>query len=299
MAAFQTYDAVGIKEDVSDVITRISPTKTPFQTMIGQESIHSTYHEWQEDSLRDVRDNAALEGADATDRDRSPTTMLSNRSQIFEETFRVSGTEDAVAQHGRKRETAYQLVKVGEELKRDREHTMVGLDQDAVAGVKDVTARRMASARKLIHADVTVTVDGGAGAARALTEQDLLDVGELVYSEGAEPNIFMIKPADALIVAGFAASSGRERDFSTGKKVVNAVDLYVSPFGEYKVVLNRFMRTPDAMLLDPEMWQKLVLRDWRREALAKTGDSTRHQVLGEFSLKHKNQRASGLITNLT
>ena len=49
----------------------------------------------------------------------------------------------------------------------------------------------------------------------------------------------MIKPADAQTVANFAASSGRERDFGTGKTVVNVVDIYVSPYGTYKTVLNR------------------------------------------------------------
>ncbi|MEX3935072.1 hypothetical protein AB4Y32_25320 [Paraburkholderia phymatum] len=32
--AFKTYDQVGIKEDISDVISNISPTTTPFQSMI-------------------------------------------------------------------------------------------------------------------------------------------------------------------------------------------------------------------------------------------------------------------------
>jgi len=37
MAQYTTYDTVGIKEDVSDVISNIAPTKTPFQTMIGSD----------------------------------------------------------------------------------------------------------------------------------------------------------------------------------------------------------------------------------------------------------------------
>lgn len=36
---FKTYDQVGIKEDISDVISNISPTKTPFQSLIKGERV--------------------------------------------------------------------------------------------------------------------------------------------------------------------------------------------------------------------------------------------------------------------
>ena len=109
----------------------------------------------------------------------------------------------------------------------------------------------------------------------------------------------MIKPADSLIVAGFAAASGRTRDFETGTKVVNVVDIYVSPFGTQKVVLNRFMKADSALLFDPANWKKAVLRPFTRTLLAKTGDADRHFIVGEFGLKHVNYKASGAITGLT
>ena len=42
MAAFTAYDVVGKKEDISDIITNISPTDTPFISSIGSEKVHNT-----------------------------------------------------------------------------------------------------------------------------------------------------------------------------------------------------------------------------------------------------------------
>jgi hypothetical protein len=290
---YTTYDQVGLAEDVSDVISNISPTKTPFQTAIGSEKVSARLFEWQEDSLRSPAANAAIEGFTAADVARTPTTMRSNYTQIMKDVLRVSATADAVKAYGRAKETAYQLAKVGEELKRDLEFAFVGAKNAAVAG-DESTAREMAAAFNMIDAH-----NVEAGGTAALTETMLLNNHQDIYDEGGEPDIFMIKPADSLIVANFAAASGRDRDFGQSKRITNVVDLYVSPFGELKVVLNRFMLSTTAMLIQSDMWKKCVLRNWTRTMLAKDGDSERHMVVGEFSLKHKNFKSSGYIDAIT
>lgn len=292
---YTTYDQVGIKEDVSDVISMITPTKTPFQASIKKETVDSTLFEWQEDSIRAVGDNAQLEGADAADTARTPTVMRTNRTQIFEETFKISNTAERVKKYGRKSEVARETVKTGKALKRDLEHTLVGLDQAAVTGDELTTARRMASYMPQIAAATTE-----AGGTAALTETMLLNNLEDIYDAGGDASIFMIKPSDSLIVAAFAAiAETRKRDFGTGTKVVNVVDVYASPFGTVRVVLNRFLLATAALTYDPMNWKLAVLRDWFRTPLAIVGDAVRHQIVGEFSLKHNNQSASGLIEAIT
>lgn len=292
MPGFSSYDQVGAKEDVSDIITNLTPTKTPFQASLGgAEKIKNRIHEWQEDSLSAVEDNAKVEGADASNDVIIPTVMRQNNTQILSRTVQVTGTSDAVDTYGRAKELAYQLRKKSQELKRDLEHALVGTGQVAVLG-SNAVARKMAGAQAQINAGVTETVTG------PLTEADFVNAAQKLYNAGSEGSIFMIKPADSIIVAGFATAAGRMRDFSTGKKVVMVVDLLVTPFGEYKVVLNRFIRTTDALLYDPDYWKLLSLRPWFRETLAKTGDSARVQLLGEYSLKHTNRDATGLITGL-
>jgi hypothetical protein len=294
MALYTSYDQVGKAEDVSDIISNISPTKTPFVSSIGDDKVTARLFEWQEDSLRAVQVNANLEGFTAADATLTATTSRTNVTQILEKTIKVSMTSDAVKLHGRAKETAYQLAKASEEVKRDLEHAMVGLLQAAVTG-DAATARKFASAASQIHADTTT-----AGGTSALTEAMVLANHQAVYNAGADPSIFMIKPADSIIVANFAAvANTRIRDYGDGTKIVNAVKLYVSPFGELKVVLNRFMKTTNAITYDPAMWKRAVLRNWSRTLLAKVGDNESHMIVGEFSLKHMNQKASGLINALT
>jgi len=296
MALYTTYDTVGIKEDVSDVITNLSPTKTPFQSMIGNDTCHHRTFSWLEDSLRAVQVNANVEGFTASDATLTPPVSRSNVTQILQKTFKISNTEEAVDKYGRAKETAYQTVIAGEEVKRDLENAMIGIDQASVAGdASGPTARKFASATQQIAAGNTI-----AGGTAALTETMLLSCGQACYNAGADPSVFMIKPADSLIVAGFTGASGRSRNYNDDQKTLtNVVNLYVSPFGEYKVVLNRFQKTTHAFLIDPSMWQKVTLRNWQRTTLAVDGDNIKQMIVGEFSLKHKNFLGSGMINALT
>lgn len=308
---WSTYDFVGAKEDVSDIITNINPTDTPFQSMIKKDKMGQRLHQWQEDTLAAAALNSAVEGADASAANRTATVMRSNYSQILQDTMKVSGTTEVTGTYGRDSETAYQLAKTGKQLKRDLEFVLVGnTAQNATLGDDTTTARLMGNAwgndvssNALINSAVTLA---NGGTARALTEALILSAHQLVYAEGSDPSILSIVPSDAQIVAAFTGASGRFREFEgDAKKLVNAVDLYVSPYGQLKVVINRFQKKyngstikSEALLIDPSMWALLKLRDWTKTTLAKVGDAEKYQVLGEFSLKHRNYKATGRITDL-
>lgn len=109
MTMYSTYDQIGIAEDISDVITNISPTKTPFQTSLGSEKVDNRLFQWQEDSLRAQASNKFLEGFVAADVARTPTVMRQNYTQIMSDVFRISSTADAVKTYGRAKETALAL----------------------------------------------------------------------------------------------------------------------------------------------------------------------------------------------
>jgi hypothetical protein len=284
----KTYDQVGIKEDVSDIISNISPMTTPAQSAMGTRKVNNTLFQWQEDELRAVAANAAVEGADASDADVAMTTMRSNYTQIFTETVKTSGTADVVSTYGRAKESAYQLTKAAKQVKRDLEHAIVGVDNAAVAG-NSSTAREFASFSNLVHADhINYT---GAGPA-AFSETFLLAGLQELYNAGADPKRIDVTPSNSLLVADFAKASGRYRTIDNGSSkdnaIINVVNLYVSPFGEQRVVLNRFQLAGDTYLWNPEDWKKAVLRNWTRETLAKTGDAMRQMIVGEFSIQNAN-----------
>jgi hypothetical protein len=253
----------------------------------------------QEDSLAAVNgSNALVQGADATETAPVATTMRQNYTQILGKTVKVAETTDAVSRYGRAKELAYQLGKFSKEVKRDLE-TIITKNQSASAGNSGAAAN-MATYSAQIDAGL-VNVTGGAGT--AMTETLLNTTLQELYTEGAEPNTLMIPPGEALNLASYLGNTTwgtRTREINTSDtKLVNVLEVYVSPFGEVKVILNRFIPAADHLVFDPANWKLAVLRPWTRETLAKTGDATKVMIVGEFSLKHNNQKASAVVRKST
>jgi len=289
----KSFDIVGKQEDVSDFISMISPTDTPFLSSIATEKVHNTLYQWQEDQLRAVSKNSKLEGAEAVDSNRDQPLMRTNGTQILEETFKVSGTSDAVKLYGRDKVTNRETMKTGILLKMDLEHSNVGTGQAYVAG-SAVAAPEFAGVQAQIAPALKTNLAGG-----ALTEQAVLDTHELLYNAGSDATVLMVKPSDSKIISDFAQASGRTLQVENGdKKLTRVVNIYESPFGTVRVVKNRRILSTDALLYDPKNWKQSTLRPWFREKLAKTGDSNRFMMVGEYGLKHTNQEASALITGL-
>jgi hypothetical protein len=294
MATYQTYQQIGIAEDISEVITNLSPRKTPFQSAVGSEKVTQPLFQWQEDSLRAVAVNSAVEGADASFITVVPTVMRNNYTQIFTEAVQVSDRADIVKTHGRKKEFAYQMAKSAAQVKRDLEHAFVG-----TAGTKSAGNSSTASTMAGVQQQLDSTTVSYMGAATALTEAGLVAALQVAFTNGAEPTRIHVTPSNSVVLAAFASAAGRYRTITgpndKSTTLVNVVNLYVSPFGEQKVEINRFQKAKNTLIFEPDMWTKATLRPWERKALAKTGDSTKAMILGEFSLKHKNFFASAAV----
>lgn len=297
MSLYSTYDQVGKAEDVQDLITNISPLDCPMYTAIRSQKVHARVYEYQTDTLASPADNKAIEGADASLSALSPTTMITGNTQILTEAFQVSKTADAIKTYGRAKETAYQLGKALKTLKKDIEYAYVGQDNQGVTG-SESAAREMDSASQLIASGTTK--DAGSSSTDAMTEAKVNETHQAVYEAGGDPSIFMIKPADSLIVAGFTGASGRSRTFNDeNQTLTNAVNIMVNPFGTLKVVLNRVQMSTHAFLLDTSYWRSAVLRPVTRTLLAQTGDSDKHFITYEGGLMHMHPSASGQITGLS
>ena len=185
------------------------------------------------------------------------------------------------------------LAKTLKAIKLDVEKALIGVDQAAVAGSASA-ARKMASVSK----QISTTVDAGSNSTDALTEAKLIELHQTCYTNGSEPTVLMIKPADATIVAGFAIATGRNREVDA-KTLINVIDVILTPFGELRTVINRSQLSTHAFLVDPSMFKQCVLRPFTRTLLAKNGDADTHFVVGEVSNKHVNYSDSGMITGLS
>lgn len=308
---YTVYETIGKKEDVSDIITNISPTTTPFQSMIGKESVNNVLFQWQEDVLAAAGANAQFDGFDATEVAAVPTTIRSNYTQILAKAIKVAATTDAVSRYGRAKETAYQLSKRGAEVKRDLEYTLLNSQTGGAGNLNNKTltsignsanvaadaARTMASYQAQVDSSLLFKTGSSS---TSMSETNLLTAAQTLYTNGADPSILMIPPGEASAIAAYAAATGRLRELdnasgANARKIINVVDVYVSPFGELKVVLNRFQVNTDYLIFDPDMWKLATLRAWERVPLAKVGDSERQMIVGEYSLKHKNYFASAIV----
>lgn len=311
MAIYNAHDAKGLREDLADVIYSISPTETPFQSSVGRTKATAVYHEWQTDSLAAATtNNAAVEGADASDATLSPTVRLGNYTQILQKTIKVSGTLDAVNKAGRKSEKAYQLAKASAEIKRDLEIILLA-NQGQSAGSSNSSARKMGSLLSWLKTNTSVVTSSNNpttigvstrtdGTQRTFTEQLLKDAVANVFTSGGNPKVLMVGPSGKQKVSSFAGIAAQRFMAPSNKPttIIGAADVYMSDFGTVSVVPNRFMRARDALVLDPEYAAVAYLRPFQTNELAKAGDSDKTQLLVECTLEVKNEAAHALIADL-
>lgn len=325
---YEVIDAKGVREDLSNVIYDLSPTDTPFLTMAGRGTASGTKHEWQVDQLAAAAANAQIEGDDPSIDAATPTIRISNHCQISSKTVAVTGTLEAVDKAGRDSELSYQLAKRSKELKRDIEHACVGMNNTAVA--RTASAGESASVSAFFNEDLAggPSNQGGAnlpgihqsrggglgaqggfsstgvftaatdGTQRPLLESDLKSVIQGAWTNGGDPSIIMAGPFNKTVISSFTGNSTR-MDVGEDKRLVAAIDVYVSDFGEHQVVPNRFQRSRDVFCFTPELWEVAYLRDFRQHALSKTGDSEKRQLLAEWTLCAKNQSGNAVVADLT
>jgi hypothetical protein len=304
---FQTYQAIGNREDLTDVIYRIAPTDTPFMSGIGKGKATNTLHEWQTQDLASAANNAAVEGDDAAAAAVTPTVRLNNRTQISTKTIIVSGTQQSgMDPAGRKNELAYQLSLKGLELKRDME-TALTQNSTTVTGTASV-ARQLRGLEGWVATNNDLGATGVApnyntntaavdGTARAFTEAQLKNVIQLAWAQGGNPNVIMLGGTQKQTFSTFTGSSTRF-DKGEDKTVTAAVDVYISDFGTIKAVPNRFQRARTAFVLELGRWKTAFLRPMMTNELAKTGDAERRQLLVEYTLEAGQEKASAAVRDL-
>jgi hypothetical protein len=314
MAVYKTYDTVGIREDLADIIYSISPTETPFMSGVAKTKATNTSHQWQTDALADVAANAAVEGANISYGTQSPTTKETNYTQISTKAIQVSGTNDAVTSAGRNNELAYQVAKAAKELKRDMETAL--LSNNAKVAGDGSTARELGGVQTWIETNVSAGAGGsgaGNGAARtdgtqrAFTEDQLKEVLRKCYNEGGNPNMIMVGAFNKQKLSGFTGGSTRF-DQAEDRRLVTSIDVYESDFGTLQVAPNRFIRganaTPakvgqDALVLEMDYWAVSFLRDFALQTPAQTADADQRFMVAEYTLESRNEKASGAVFDLT
>jgi len=305
---FDTYDSVGIREDLSNVIYNVSPEETPLLSSIAKVKASSTLHEWMTDSLRDSAVNAHIEGDDTVAEARTATTRLQNSTQIFKNAVVTSGTDDVVDNAGRGKEMSYQIVKVGQEQKLDMEAALMA-NQARVAG-NSTTARKMAGLGAFVKTNVTNVGTGGAnpagdgsnartdGTATVFSQADFDSAMQRIWAEGGKPDCVILSAFQMDKALGFVGNNNQRSTGASGK-VENLLNVYVTPWGSVEFIPARENRSRDVWIVEKDKLALAQLRPMKSQALAKTGDNEKRQVVGECTLVVRNEKALGLVADCT
>ncbi len=313
---YSTYGAVGIREELSDVIYRISPEETPLINNISRgETVGQAFYEWQNDALAAAAANDQIEGDDyVTFPAVVPTTRLGNYVQISTKQVIVSGSNEVATKAGRKSEMAYQLALRSAELKRDME--LIASQNQAARAGNNTTSRRTAGFEAFLRTNdnrgatgADGTLSGGTsgfpnaapvdGTLRPFTEVILKDVMQKCFTAGGKPTMLLVGPAQKQVVSGFAGIAQQRRDTGDSAAViVGAADVYLSDFGKLSVVPSRFSRNRTALFIQPEHAGLVTFRPFQQIPLAKTGDAEKRLLLVEWGLKVTHEAAHGVAADL-
>lgn len=309
-----TYDQVGIREDLINNIWNVDPQQTPFISSIAKSSAKNTYHEWQTDTYASAADNIAVEGADASFTPAASTIRMGNYTQILQKTAMVSGTLEATDRAGRDREMNYQMMKRGVELKRDLERACVGVNNAQVAG-NATTGREMGSFTSYVYTNDSV---GGGGASptgqgatsgttartdgtqRAFTEGLLEGVIDSIFnSSGEMADRILLGSFNKRAMNGFTGRATTTDHRVTEGSIVSAADIYKSDYGDLEIVAGVFNRARDGIVYKKDKWALGVLRPMKSNDIASTGDAEKKQIIMEATLVSRNEKSSGLVADLT
>jgi len=287
---FDSYDSVGIREDLSNVIHNISPEETPFYSKSAKKSAKNTLVEWQTDSLRASAANAHIEGDATAGEARSATTRLGNYTQIFKNAVVVPDTDEGLDKAGRAKEVAYQTLKIAKEQKLDIEKAL--FDNNARAAGNSTTARELAGAPAWITTNTDFGANEGADPtgdgtdARtdetttliAFSQARFDGVMQSIWEEGGKPDTVYLSAFQMNVALGFTGNNNQRSAVQAGdERVIKSLAVYVTPWGSVEFMPSR---------------EKNV-------ALAKTGDNTTRQVVTELTLCAKNEAANGGIFDNT
>lgn len=297
--AFETRDAIGNREDLSDAIYNIDPVDTMFQSSIGRRTVNNVNFDWQTETLTaSSSSNAWEEGFELARLASTATTRRSNSCQISKKDATVTGSQEASNPAGRKSEMAHQMAKRAKELKRDIEKTALS-EQPRDLGTDDGIRRTRAFGHWLtitrrgsaVGANpVSETAASTGGTDETLTETLFKGVQKLSYDAGGSAKMLFTNSTQKVIIDGFVGRANSRQLFDA-TRVDASVAFYASDFGDLRVVLDRELSQQIIYGVDPEMVRMAYFRNFTQQPIAKIGDSETRMILAEWGVQVDNDKA--------
>ena len=233
---------------------------------------------------------ARLEGDDADYGPVVDVTAPYNYTSIFQKAIKVSGTLQAISQHGIDDEFMYQANKAVPHLLRLVER--MAFYGERVQG--SASAPRSAGNLGIFITDNTVAAGG------AIAKSHVDSLMEEIIMDGGYPDLLVMNPRVANDLRNLLDSSSFVRVSQDENKLgVDAIERVMTQYGELELVMDRWCPTDTAFVLQSSKVGFYTLRGFESYELARSGDSLKGEVVGEFSLLLANDKAHGKITGIT
>ena len=312
----QTFSRTNIREDLTNIISNISPVDTPFISNIGTAKAKQRLHEWQTDTLAAAdSDNKTVEGDDATIDTSPASSRRNNYTQLMDKVVSVSSTSRAVDNAGYADELAYQVSKKAKELKRDMEKracdnkaavpggaSTAGETAGAVAFIQTNAERGVGGAAGTLSGTTSGYVNAAAtnGTLRNFTEAQLKSAIQKAWNEGGSPSMALMSGTLKQTASTFAgiAQLRKENGGNGMATIIGAADVYVSDFGDIAFVPSRFTTGRDVLVIDPSLWKVADLQGYQLEDLAKTGHSDKKMLSREWTLVCQNEKGNAVVADV-
>jgi len=279
---FTPAESVSLSKELALIGVQSTPLTSLLLSKGNVEQAMATVHTWIEKTLDNTDDISAQEGSETTVFQESVRRELNNILQIFKKAVSISGTADAMKRDTFTQEVSDRLL----ELKINLEKTLInGLKDDgSTTGVRKMSGL-------LQYADTANAVTGASNSIgdlikacmQKLWANDLQD-GEYYLMVNAS-----LKDAIDETYSGQYSYQHKETNFGL------IVDSINTNFGIVNVVLSKHVPVDKGLIFNDKYVDLVALREAKFEALAKTGDSTKGQIVGEYTVKVGSPKAVGVI----
>ena len=313
-----TTQAVGNREDLSDVTVRIYADQMPFMAMAGKAAAKATDHEWVTTEIRAGQlGNSQPEGAKARTTAAKTRVRLKNTCQIFDEYVSVSKTQEKVDKAAINSELKEQKKLKLVEMNLDREVTYcsaqarrdeIGTDDGEgrqLSGIQCFASTAGNTSRGTGGVDPVVTngYHGAptAGTNRTFTEAQLRDVMRGMYKNGAVGNKTALMGPELKETASSFKGIAENRRPITGRGkavIIAAADVIVTDFGELTMAPHQGAFANECLIVQERVIKVAKLRGTAYQKLAKTGDSDEGEYVCEDTLVVTNPKGIGIVADV-
>lgn len=286
MASQYWYDDAANREDLLDLITNTSPRETQLFSGLGKSKAESIRHEWLTDSLKTPAHNAFAEGVDASYPGVSNPARLVNYTQIIREGYQVTDSEEAGLKAGMQSRVSYEDMKQLMNWKNDAEFALMRASLVCGSGS---TPRSMQGVKNFINSGTVPLYTNASGV--SLTEALLNDRLQDVWNAGAgEVDAIYVPMYLKRKISAFGTNITKNVA-ADDRRLVQSIDTYQADAAKLvKLFPHRYITVSgdtnyDIVGIQEDKFRVAIYRSPYTRELAKTGDSTNKEAVGEITLE--------------